>query len=158
MEGNPSTQAYQTQQPLMRNHTQYIYRISLPISRTLLSPIWLLQQINKNLPMMHTLLFELLTLEIMSGCLFQQLEIGPTMERELDHQVSQVNVEITDGRQSHINRVQRRVQAPPQELQNNNTSSNPQNTATQWDQPLIDHMYIPLLNQAPQRCYPQQRR
>ena len=37
----------QTQQPSILNHTQPIYKTSLPISRTLLSPIWLLQQINK---------------------------------------------------------------------------------------------------------------
>ena len=41
--------------------------------------------------------------------------------------------------------------------QNNNMSSNPQNTSTQWDQPLIDHMRIPSLNQAPQQCYPQRK-
>lgn len=46
-EDNPSSQMCQTQQPLILNHTQSIYKTSLPISRTLLSPIWLLQQINK---------------------------------------------------------------------------------------------------------------
>ena len=46
---------------------------------------------------------------------------------------SPVNVEITDDRQSrvvNINCVQWRVQAAPQELQNIDMSSNPQNTST----------------------------
>jgi len=67
---------------------------------------------------------------------------------------SPAKVELTDGRQSRVVQINC-VQRAPQELQNIDMSSNPQNTSTKWDQPLIDHMCIPSDNQAPQRCYPQ---
>ena len=69
-----------------------------------------------------------------------------------------VNMEITDGRRTrvvHVNRLQKRLQAHPQEISD---MTNPSDAPSHSDVPWIEHEYIPPLSPQGTRRYPARER